>query len=169
MDKGLSGWIWKTGLLATVLFVLFIIWGRVGPVHVRDSIEGYQIDHIQTVSVLDDELEEPTKAAIIWADQYGCKFQYLDDPDLAEIIVHIDPNLVCGSIDAIGCASSHDGFKEIRVKVPSEIVIKHELLHHHNLQHPIAAPSGHILNPNYGRVGDNARGVADACQRTRAY
>lgn len=169
MDTGLSGWIWKSGLIVSVLFIFVIIWGRVGPVHVRDRVKDYQVDHVQTVSVLDQELEEPTKAAIMWSNEHGCEFKYLDNPDLAEIVVHIEPNLICGGVEAIGCAAVHGITKEILVELPSERVIKHELLHHHNLQHPLAAPTGHIFNYNYDRVGDDDRGVAEACRRTRAY
>lgn len=163
-----SNWAWGIGLVVSLLIVLIILLGQVTRVEVPDKIPGALIDHVQTVTVLDDELEVPVKAAIFWAAQHGCEFEYTDDLQ-AEITVSIEENLMCGSINAVGCASSHDGIKEIRVEIPAELVLKHELLHHHNLEHPVNAPSGHVLHPHVSDMGDNDRGVAAACARTRAY
>lgn len=170
MDKGPSGWIWRTGLLATLVFIPLIIWARVGWVNVR-VITDEQIPYVQLVSVLDDELEEPTREAIQNTNREGCYFVYTDHVELADIVIDKVPFLTCdGNDEAVGCAHHFaDDIDLIEVVIPGPLIIEHELLHEHFLMHPIAPPTGHILHTQLESIGDDRRGVAEACTRTRGY
>jgi hypothetical protein len=161
--------IWKPGLFFYIVISLAILLLERNTVYIGDVIRNRQIDHIQTVAVLDTVLEVPTREAIEWTSERGCYFKYVDDPNIAEIFIRLEDEINCGGLYSAGCASVGKAIKEIRVTMPEEIILAHELLHEHNLTHPLNPPNKHILSPTFEHLSYNDRGVRQACARTRAY
>lgn len=164
-----KSWVWQTGLIALVLFSIVIIGGRFVPVHVRVLDPEVMITHVQQIYVVHPELDPIIQEAVVWTSDRGCDFRIVSDINKADILVDYSEFIDCGGQEALGCTSIIGDQKTITLSRLNVEVAEHELLHAHNLQHPIMAPSGHILHPQASGIGSDDRGVLEACARTRAY